>query len=65
MKVVNFQVNKLEEGGFVAAAIDYAIITQADDWIALETNARDAVTCHFENPSDYTIRLHLADKLSK
>ncbi len=36
------------EGEFVAHALGYSIVTQADTWEELLTKVRDAVRCHFE-----------------
>lgn len=50
------------DGGYVATALGYSIVTQADDEESLRAMVRDAVKCHFgdgaagEKPG--VIRLH-------
>ena len=55
-----FIVEEDPEGGFTARAADTGIFTQGDTLEALRENARDAVTCHFENPEERPklLRLH-------
>ena len=36
------------EGGFMARALGYSIVTQADDLFEIKEMIRDAVECHFE-----------------
>ncbi len=36
------------EGSFVAHALGYSIVTQADSMEELRANVREAVRCHFE-----------------
>jgi hypothetical protein len=59
MDEIIFIVEDAVEGGFTAHALGAAIFTEADDLSALETNVRDAVVCHFEEPDrPRIIRLH-------
>jgi len=55
-----FQVTEAEEGGYVASAIGYGIHTQAETAEELRAMVRDAVACHFDDPSvaPKVIRLH-------
>ena len=47
------------EGGFVARALGYSIVTQAETWSDLRSNVREAVLCHFdEGAAPAVIRLH-------
>ena len=36
------------DGGYVAKALDYSIITEGETWDELRKNVIDAVKCHFE-----------------
>lgn len=60
MSEIIFQVTEDEaDGGFIARALGYSIITEADTWDALRTNVREAVLCHFdEGEAPRVIRLH-------
>ena len=60
MKELIFEITEDEsEGGFVARALGYSIITQADTWEMLRGNVREAVRCHFdEGKAPAVIRLH-------
>lgn len=56
---VIFSVEEDAEGGFVAHALGYDIITEADTLEALRDAVRDAVRCHFDGDSrPAVIRLH-------
>ena len=47
------------DGGFIARALGYSIVTEAGTWEALRTNVREAVHCHFdEGKAPAVIRLH-------
>ena len=49
MNEIIFEIREDEsEGGFVARALGYSIVTQAETWEELRTNVRDAVRCHFD-----------------
>ena len=49
MNEIIFEVREDEsEGGFVARALGYSIITQAETWEELRHQVRDAVRCHFD-----------------
>lgn len=55
-----FVVSEAAEGGYVASAVDAAIVTEADDWDQPRAAMRDAVRCHFEERDrPKMIRLHL------
>ena len=55
-----FLVETADEGGFTARALGAPIFTEADDLQTLHQQVRDAVSCHFEHPSERpkVIRLH-------
>ena len=60
MNEIIFEVTQEADGGFVAEALGESIFTQADTWIELRDNAREAVSAYFfdcEAPKQ--IRLHL------
>lgn len=60
MKEIIFEITEDEtEGGFVARALGYSIVTQAETWSELRSNVREAVLCHFEEgAAPSVIRLH-------
>lgn len=60
MKEIIFDVTEDEsEGGFVARALGWSIVTQAETWEELRSNVREAVLCHFEEgQAPAVIRLH-------
>ena len=45
---ITFQVKEDPAGGYTAAAVEYDIITEADDWEGIKYMIKDAVLCHFE-----------------
>jgi hypothetical protein len=54
-----FVVEESPEGGYTARALNHSIITEADNFAALQQNVRDAVRCHFDkDQSPKVIRLH-------
>ena len=55
-----FLVETDPEGGYTARALGESIFTMADDLEQLRENIRDAVQCHFPDPSKSPriIRLH-------
>lgn len=55
-----FQVTEADEGGHVASALGYGIHTQGETLDDLRAMVRDAVACHFDDPSEAPklIRLH-------
>ena len=56
---LGFVVEEAPEGGYIARAVGESIFTEADDWQELQTNIRDAVSCHFEEgEAPRLIRLH-------
>ena len=55
-----FSVREAPEGGYEAAALGFAIFTEADTLEELRVMVRDAVKCHFDGEeSPRVIRLHL------
>jgi hypothetical protein len=60
MSEIIFQVMEDESGGgFIARALGYSIVTEADTWDELRANVREAVLCHFdEGKAPAVIRLH-------
>ena len=59
MLEVIFIVEESPEGGYTARALGTSIFTEADDWVQLQANVRDAVSCHFdEDEAPKVIRLH-------
>jgi len=60
MSEIIFQVTEDEvDGGLIASALGYAIVTEADTWEELRANVREAVLCHFdEGKAPAVIRLH-------
>jgi predicted RNase H-like HicB family nuclease len=63
MTEIIFDVQEDEiEGGFVATALGYGIVTQGDTADALREMVKDAVRCHFGDgtagPIPKVIRLH-------
>jgi predicted RNase H-like HicB family nuclease len=55
-----FLVEQESDGGYVAEAIDEAIVTQGDTWQELRQNVRDAVQgFFFDSEPPASIRLHL------
>ena len=60
MSEIIFQVMEDEaDGGFIARALGYSIVTEADTWDELRANVREAVLCHFdEGKAPAVIRLH-------
>ena len=54
-----FNVEEADDGGYVATAASYGIVTPADSVADLHTQVRDAVACHFdEGDKPKLIRLH-------
>ncbi|MHB1559486.1 MAG: 2-oxoisovalerate dehydrogenase [Isosphaeraceae bacterium] len=61
MSELIFIVEKAPEGGFTARALGASIFTEADTWVELQAQVRDAVRCHFEEGQRATVvRLHHA-----
>jgi hypothetical protein len=60
MSEIIFQVTEDEtDGGFIARALGYSIVTEADTWDELRANVREAVLCHFDDgKAPAVIRLH-------
>ena len=61
MSEIIFEViEDMVDGGYVATALGYSIVTQANDLEELREAVKDAVQCHFEDPlhSPKMIRLH-------
>jgi hypothetical protein len=60
MSEIVFLVEDAPEGGYTARALGESIFTEADTWETLKQNIRDAVACHYDDPSSApkVIRLH-------
>ena len=58
MDEIIFMVKESDEGGYEASALGHSIFTEADNWRELMENAKDAVFCHFDDPSGYIIRFN-------
>ncbi len=54
-----FSVEEAPEGGFVARALGYSIVTEADTMPELREAVRDAVSVHFDDERPAVIRLHM------
>ncbi len=55
-----FTVEEEPEGGYVAAAVGHAIVTQGETLEELRAMVRDAVRCHFDaGEMPRLIRLHM------
>ena len=60
MKELVFEVTQEADGGYVAEALGESIITEADTWVKLRANVREAVKAfYFDQPAPKSIRLHL------
>lgn len=60
MNEIIFQVSEDAEGGFTAEALGESIFTQADSWVELRKNVREAVQAfYFDSTPPRSIRLHL------
>ncbi|WP_184550958.1 2-oxoisovalerate dehydrogenase [Mucilaginibacter sp. FT3.2] len=49
MDKITFLIERAEEGGFNARAINQSIFTQAETLALLEINIADAIECHFDD----------------
>jgi predicted RNase H-like HicB family nuclease len=63
MNEIIFEVQEDDiDGGYIATALGYSIVTDADTVEALRENVKDAVHCHFSDgnlgPTPKVIRLH-------
>ena len=63
MEEIIFLVGESYEGGYIAKALDTAIVTEADTMAELKMMLKDAVHCHFDNEElrPKMIQLHLAN----
>lgn len=59
MEEIIFVVKESDEGGFIASALSYSIITDGDTIEELRMNVKEAVRCHFEDGNQRIIRLHV------
>lgn len=60
---IQFVVEEIPNGGYVASAINVDIFTEADDLLSLRVQVRDAVRCHFaEEELPGRIRLYIAQE---
>ncbi|MSQ42119.1 MAG: 2-oxoisovalerate dehydrogenase [Dehalococcoidia bacterium] len=55
-----FAVEEAPEGGYIAVALGYLIVTEADTIAELREMVRDAVCCHFED-GEWPPVIRLAD----
>ena len=54
-----FEVREEPLGGYTARALGESIFAEAEDWVALENEIRDAVDCHYEQGErPALVRLH-------
>jgi hypothetical protein len=61
MNEVIFLVEQAPEGGYVARALGFSILVEAETLDAIHAQVRDAVRCHFdEGQAPKVIRLHFA-----
>ena len=51
--VIQFSIQKAEEGGFFATAVHYSIFTQGETLDELMKNIREAVECHFDTAKTF------------
>ena len=58
MEEIVFVVKESEEGGYIASALGYSIITEGDTIPDLREHVREAVKCHFDDQQKRLIRLH-------
>ncbi len=57
---IAFEVTQEEDGGFVAECMNEDIFTQADSWVELRQNVKEAVSAfYFDQTGPSSIRLHL------
>ena len=55
-----FEVTQEDDGGFVAECLNEDIFTQADTWLELRQNVKDAVSAfYFDQSGPSSILLHL------
>jgi hypothetical protein len=60
MKEIVFEVVQEADGGFTAEAIGESIFTQADNWVELRANVKEAVQAfYFDSTPPVSIRLRL------
>ena len=60
MTEILFTVVEATEGGLIASAVAFPIVTEADTLDELRQNIREAVDCHFEEgTAPKLIRLHI------
>lgn len=59
MEEIIFIVKESEEGGFIASALEYSIVTDGDSMDELRSNVKESVHCHFDDDTMRLIRLHM------
>jgi len=65
-KEIIFLVEDAPEGGYIARALGYSILTEADAWEELKQAVRDAVQCHFdEDAQPDLIRLAESERFGR
>lgn len=57
MQEIIFVVTESPEGGYEAEALGLSVFTQGDNWADLKNNILEAVSCHFEDEKNRTVRL--------
>ncbi|MCP9761449.1 hypothetical protein [Lacihabitans soyangensis] len=61
MQQITFQIKQdVESGGYFAESHileNEQIITEGDSFLELETNIKDALNCHFNNPNEIKYEL--------
>jgi predicted RNase H-like HicB family nuclease len=62
MSEIIFIVEKADEGGFTAKALDHSIFTEGETIEELKENIKDAVKCHFDKKEiPHIARLHIVE----
>ncbi|GLR17074.1 hypothetical protein [Portibacter lacus] len=59
MEEIIFIVKESEEGGFIATALGYSIVTDGETMEELRNNVKESVQCHFDVDGPKIIRLHV------
>ena len=60
MSEIIFIIENADEGGYIAKALGYSIITEAETFDELKENIKDAIKCHFdEKDLPHIVRLHM------
>jgi predicted RNase H-like HicB family nuclease len=54
--IIQFNIEKAEEGGYTASAVGYSIFTEGETLDEVVYNIKDAVECHFGEDNEEKIR---------